>query len=194
MRCPLANATTGLKAMLLSGCVLWALAAHATVTQVRDVETLTRDSDAVVRGTVQSVESSWVGQGTQKSIVTRVKIRVSENLKGDPGSVAEVVQPGGIIPESDIGQIVHGMPEFQRGEEVVVFLKRHAPSVATFWVSGMAQGKYTVERTSDGKNAFAVPSAVDAALVGADGQPATSSAKPLELTELRKRIQAAVTK
>jgi len=32
------------------------------------------------------------------------------------------------------------------------------------------------------------------ALVGADGQPATSSAKPLELTELRKRIQAAVTK
>ena len=72
--------------MLLSGCALWALAAQATVTQVRDVETLTQDSDAVVRGTVQSVESSWVGQGTQKSIVTRVKIQVSEKLKGDPGS------------------------------------------------------------------------------------------------------------
>jgi hypothetical protein len=66
--------------------------------------------------------------------------------------------------------------------------------VATFRVSGMAQGKYTVERTSDGKTAFAVPSAIDAALVGADGLPAISSAKPLELTELRKRIQAAVTK
>jgi hypothetical protein len=190
----LANATTGLKAMLLGGCALWALAAHASVTQVRDIETLTQDSDAVVRGTVQSVASSWVGEGSQKSIVTRVKIRVSEKLKGDPGSVAEVVQPGGVIPESDIGQIVNGMPEFQRGEEVIVFLRRHAPSVATFRVSGMAQGKYTVERTSDGKTAFAVPSAIDAALVGADGLPAISSAKPLELTELRKRIQAAVTK
>jgi len=194
MRCPLANATAVLKAMLLGGCALWALAAQATVTQVRDVETLTQDSDAVVRGTVQSVESSWVGQGTQKSIVTRVKIQVSEKLKGDPGSVAEVVQPGGVIPESDIGQIVHGMPEFQRGEEVVVFLKRQAPSVPTFHVSGMAQGKYTVERTSDGKNAFAVPSALDAALVGADGLPATSSAKPLELTELRQRIRAGMAK
>jgi hypothetical protein len=190
----LANATNGLKAMLLGGCALWALAAHATVTQVRDVETLTQSSDAVVRGKVQSVESSWVGQGTQKSIVTRVKIQVSEKLKGDPGSVAEVVQPGGVIPESDIGQIVHGMPEFQRGEEVVVFLKKHSPSVAAFRISGMAQGKYTVERTSDGKNAFAVPSAIDAALIDADGLPATSSAKPLELTELRKRIRAAVTK
>ena len=180
--------------MLLAGCALWSLAAHATVTQVRDVETLTQESDAVVRGTVQSVESSWVGPGSQKSIVTRVKIQVSEKLKGDPGSVAEVVQPGGIIPESDIGQIVHGMPEFKTGEEVVVFLKKHSPSAATFGVSGLAQGKYTVERTSDGKNAFAVPSAIDAALVDADGLPATGSAKPLELKELRKRVRAAVTK
>jgi hypothetical protein len=188
------NATTGVKAMLAGGCALWAVAASATITEVRDVETLTQGSDAVIRGTVQSVESSWVGEGPQKSIVTRIKIQVSEKLKGDPGSVAEVVQPGGVIPESDIGQIVHGMPEFQRGEEVVVFLKRQAPSVTTYRVSGMAQGKYTVERTSDGKNAFAVPSVVDAALVGPDGLPATSSAKPLELTELRNRIRAVVTK
>src|SRR5260370_691357 len=179
MRCPLANATAVLKAMLLGGCALCALAAQATVTQVRDVETLTQDSDAVVRGTVQSVESSWVGQGTQKSIVTRVKIQVSEKLKGDPGSVAEVVQPGGVIPESDIGQIVHGMPEFQRGEEVVVFLRRPGPSVASFRVSGMAQGKYTVERTSDGKNAFAIPSAIHPALVGAARIPAIGTTTPL---------------
>jgi hypothetical protein len=164
------------------------------VTQVRDVETLTQESDAVVRGTVQSVESSWVGQGSQKSIITRVKIQVSEKLKGDPGSVAEVVQPGGIVPESDIGQIVYGMPEFKKGEEVVVFLKRHAPSAATFGVSGLAQGKYTVERTSDGKNAFAVPAQIDAALVDANGLPASSSAKPLDLKELRKQVRAAVSK
>ena len=187
----MAKVRSSLKAVLAASCAFWALAAQATITRVQDLDALARDSDVVVRGMVQSVESRWVGDGPQKSIVTRIKVQVAEQLKGETGSVAEIVQPGGVIPESDIGQIVHGMAEFQRGEEVVVFLKKHAPSATTFAVTGMAQGKYTVERSSDGKDAFAVPSAIDAALVDGDGFPVTSDAKPLELRELRQRVRAA---
>ena len=190
----MAKVRSSLKAVLAASCAFWALAAQATITRVQDLDALARDSDVVVRGTVQSVESRWVGDGPQKSIVTRIKVQVAEKLKGETGSVAEILQPGGVIPESDIGQIVHGMAEFQAGEEVVVFLKKHTSSATTFAVTGMAQGKYNVERSSDGKDAFAVPSAIDAALVDGDGLPVTSNAKPLELRELRQRVRAAETK
>lgn len=190
----MAKTRWSLSTVLAASFALFAFSAHATVTRVQDLESLTRDSDVVVRGTVQSVESSWVGDGPQKSIITKIKVQVAEKLKGESGSVAEIVQPGGIIPESDIGQIVHGIAEFQPGEEVVLFLKKHAPSASTFAVTGMAQGKYTVQRSSDGKDAFAVPSDIDAALVDADGLPTVSSAKPLELSELRQRVRAAETK
>jgi len=189
----MAKMKSTLRTLLAVSFALWGFAVNATITRVQDLEALTRDSDVVVRGTVQSVESNWVGDGPQKSIVTRVRVQVAEKLKGETGSVAEIVQPGGVIRDSDIGQIVHGMAEFQAGEEVVVFLKKHAPSATTFAVTGMAQGKYTVERSSDGKDAFAVPSVIDAALVDGDGLPVTSNAKPLELRELRQRVRAAKT-
>ena len=125
-----------------------------------DLPELAQTADAVVHGTVRRVESRWSGDG--RRIVTDVEIQVTETLKGQPGSTVLVTQPGGRV--GDIGQVVNGLASFTAGEEVVVFLERRgaaAPSACT----GMAQGKYQVQRSADGSRALAVPEATGDALL-----------------------------
>ena len=171
--------------LLLAGLVLGA-PALATSMLSTDVEGLTRSSDAVVRGEVRRVESRWNWDHTR--IVTDVEISVVESLKGAPGATVVVTQPGGQV--GDIGQRVSGLAVFSPREEVVVFLKRRTPT--RFQVSGMAQGKFKVERASDGKSVLAVPSSTgDAQLLDpATRAPTASRLKPLELGVLRAQVRA----
>jgi hypothetical protein len=124
---------------------LLALPAGATSLLYRDVPALTRDADAIVVGRVAKSESRWTAD--HRRIVTEVTVEVSESLKGAPGSTVLVRQPGGQI--GDIGQRVDGMASFAKGEEVLVFLQRRPDN--SFFLAGMAQGKYRVEREADGK-------------------------------------------
>ena len=110
------------------------------------------ESDAVVRGTVRRVQSRWAADG--RRIVTDVEIEVAETLKGAPGQTVRVTQPGGRV--GDIGQ---------RGERARLVRARRggggvprAPRNAAFSVRGMAQGKFQVQRSPDGKQVLAVPS------------------------------------
>jgi len=165
--------------------VLW-LPAGATAVLGVDVDQLTRQSDLVVRGVVKSKESRWSGDG--RRILTDVQIDVSEPFKGFPSRTITVQQPGGVV--GDIGQRVDGMASFEPGEEVVLFLERYGPQ--RFQVTGAAQGKWRVERSSDGTRVYAVPDrGADAELVDASGQPLKSRLKTLELSELRDRVKAA---
>lgn len=174
---------------LLTSC-LFLLAGPAAGTSMlsADVSGLSRDADAVVRGKVQRVESRWNGDRTR--IFTDVEIQVDEALKGEAGATVLVTQPGGQV--GDIGQKVSGLAAFEPREEVVVFLKRRGPR--TFQVAGMAQGKFKVERGSDGKSVLAVPSPTgDAQLIDpATRQPTRSVLRTLSLSELRAQVRSAV--
>ncbi|MHB8873799.1 MAG: hypothetical protein ACYC8T_08955, partial [Myxococcaceae bacterium] len=130
---------------------LFGTAAGATTLLAMDVPALARGADAIVRGSVVGVTSRWTGD--HQRIVTEVQIEVADRLKGTAPQIVTVVQPGGVV--GDIGQRVSGLASFAEGEEVVVFLERRAGG--TFLVEGMAQGKFRVERSSDGKAAYAVP-------------------------------------
>lgn len=131
--------------------LLLGTAAFGTTLVYRDLPELARTSDAVVRGKVVETQSRWTADRSR--IVTDVTIEVAETLKGAPGRTVTIVQPGGRV--GDIGQKVAGLASFEKGEEVVVFLEKRGDE--RFVVNGLAQGKYRVERTSDGKAAFAVP-------------------------------------
>jgi hypothetical protein len=115
-----------------------------------------------------------------------VEIQVSETLKGSPRKTVMVRQPGGVV--GNIGQRVDGVASFDQGEEVVVFLARRPDD--SFVVQGMAQGKFRVERSSDGRDAFAIPQEVEADLVEAPGQSSAGlERRPLTLDELRAQIR-----
>ncbi|HZN96017.1 MAG TPA: hypothetical protein VFB81_25050 [Myxococcales bacterium] len=162
------------------------LPALATSVLGVDLDQLTRQSELVVRGVVKSKESRWSGDG--RRILTDVQIEVKESLKGAPARTVTVQQPGGVV--GDIGQRVDGLASFQMGEEVVVFLERWGAQ--RFQVTAAAQGKFRVERSSDGTRVFAVPDrSADAELLDASGRPTTSRLQTLELSELRDRVRRA---
>jgi len=168
----------------LLAAVLW-LPAGATSVMGVDLDQLTRQSDVVVHGTVKGKASRWSGDG--RRILTDVQIEVRESFKGSPSRTVTVQQPGGVV--GDIGQRVDGLATFEVGEEVVVFLERWGSQ--HFQVTGAAQGKFRVERSSDGTRAFAVPDRnADADLVDATGQATKSRLQALELSELRDRVRS----
>jgi hypothetical protein len=94
-------------------------------------------SSSIVHGTVVSAESRWNAERTM--IVTDVRVRVAETLKGAPAAEIVLVQPGGQV--GNLRTEVAGASAFLPGEETILFL---APSSAGLQVAGLAQGRFTV--------------------------------------------------
>ncbi len=127
---------------------LGAALANATTLLALDVPALTKGSTVVVRATVRSVQARWTKDGGR--IMTDAVLEVSEPWKGTPEKQLTVMQPGGVVGE--IGQMVHGTAKFAVGEDVVVFLEARGDR---YLLTGMIQGKFKVETSSDGKAVFA---------------------------------------
>lgn len=172
-------------ALVAAGLVVWSPGAGATSLVALDVAGLTDGSDAVVRGHVVRVESRWTRDRLR--IVTDVEISVDGALKGAAPRTVVVLQPGGQV--GDIGQAVEGLARFRPGEEVLVFLERQGPE--RYALVGMAQGKLRIERSTDGKAAYAIPEDVGGALL-VDRRTGAASG-PLvrvqELGELERQVR-----
>lgn len=162
------------------GAALVSLHAHATTLVALDVETMAKASDAIVQGTVESVEPKAVAGGSR--IVTQVTVKVSQTWKGSVPARIVVTQPGGVV--GNIGQHVSGVATFEVGEEVVAFLEARG---ANYIVTGMVQGKYRVERSPDGKSAGVTRAAeADALLIDpATRAPVAFAPTSLPLADLR---------
>ena len=173
-----------MKAFLLG--LLFCSAAFATTLIKADLAFLTKNSDAVVVGTVGSVQSRMSGDG--KRIITDSEIAVSQTLKGTVPATVVVMQPGGEV--GDVGQYVSGVARFATGEEVIVFLEKRGDR---FFVTGLAQGKYRVEHAADGKR-YAVPAKeLDAEVVDPlTHQPVAPSTTPVLFETFVQQIVAAV--
>ncbi|MBZ0156116.1 MAG: hypothetical protein K8I29_07860 [Alphaproteobacteria bacterium] len=114
------------------------------------VDELTRQSDRVVRGIVEKVESYW--NEDKSAILTRASIIVHEHIKtkGKQHDAAPfrvfVVHEGG---EADgiVLRVSDGV-EFTEGEEVLIFLRETGEggtlSLPSHRVVGKAQGKYSI--------------------------------------------------
>lgn len=166
--------------------LLGAGTAGATAMFRLDVRSLAKSADVIVRGTVTRVQSRWTAD--HQRIVTDVDIQVAESLKGTPGEVVRVLQPGGEV--DGIGQKVSGLASFSTGEEVVVFLQQHGP---VFQVSGMSQGKFSVQRSSDGTSAFAVPAPTDAVLIDpVTRAPVPATQQAVELEGFKREVHQAL--
>lgn len=174
-----------LRALLLALLSLPA-AAWATTVLRADVPALTRLSDAVVRGRVVSLQSHWTGDGLR--IVTDVRLEVTEALKGAPAHTITIRQPGGTV--GNIGQRVSGLASFKAGEEVVVFLERRGP---VHVVTGLAQGKFHLDRLKDGRVRATPDDSGDARVVDPKTRaPLTPDRAPRSLERLRAQVREAL--
>ena len=120
------------------------LAPQASALMVRkNIEELTFQADSILIGKVQKIESRWNEEKTL--IYTYVTISVSQYTKAlsSAKQFEEIIVRvrGGEV--GDVGLRVSDTPEFREGEEVFLFLKKE--SLPLFSVTGLFQGKYTIE-------------------------------------------------
>ena len=106
------------------------------------LEQLTRDADLILVGKVESVTS----QMTDGKIFSLATISVESKIKGElepEQSIIVVSFPGGKV--GDIGMKVEDSPNYQKDEEVVVFLKK-MQGESHFFTVGSSQGKFIIDQ------------------------------------------------
>jgi hypothetical protein len=168
--------------------LLLSLPALATTMISLDVPSMAKSADAIVQGTVTSLQPRWTQD--HHRIITDVRIEVTEAIKGAPPKTLVVMQPGGVV--GDVGQRVAGTAQFEAGEEVVLFLEKRGAE--RFAIVGMSQGKFRVERSSDGTAAFVIPDPEAEALLvdPVTRQPVSKNSAPMKLDAFKTQIRTAM--
>ena len=107
------------------------------------IYTMVQTSDSVVRGEVRATEAHWSAGGDQ--IVTRARIRVDEDFKGELSKdVITIEYPGGEI--DGLVMMVSDSVQLTVGEDVIIFLEKDQKGLEQplYFVVGSAQGKYAI--------------------------------------------------
>lgn len=151
------------------GVGLWALGfavvgiavAEATVILPADFATVVNGATVAVHGRVVAIQSGLTGP--RRTIESVVTLNVLRPLKGSPGTTVAFRIPNGQVGR--YRRVVIGAPEFEEGDEVVVFLHGRAPELPT--VFGLSQGVYRVMR-DDSARAMVTPPPVMARGLGAE--------------------------
>jgi hypothetical protein len=151
------------------------------------IETLGRDAQIVVQGTVASTTCQRDAQGR---IYTRIELQISDVWKGAiNGSPFVIVHGGGVL--GDEQQRVSGQVHYRLGEEVVAFLIRNSRGEGV--TLGLLQGKFHVWKDRASGEKFAVSpfhgseestgSSVALESVGPRGTPGK-----LKLSDLKRQV------
>jgi hypothetical protein len=132
-------------------CLLFAPALRATVLVPAEFGEIVSGSQVIVYGRVSDVHAEW--SGDRRTIETVVSLDAASYLKGGPGDVVTFRVPGGQIGR--YRNVMVGAPEFQSGEEAVLFLRAQGPSVAHIF--GLSQGVFRVRVDARTGNRLVVP-------------------------------------
>jgi hypothetical protein len=122
----------------------------ATVLAPIEFRELVAISSTIVHGRIAEVRSDWVDG--RRSIETFLTIDAADYLKGSAGATLIVRVPGGQIGR--YRTIFVGAPEFQRGDEVVLFLRSYAGRTA---IVGLSQGAFRIMQDASGRRVVTSP-------------------------------------
>lgn len=142
----------------------------ATVAKAVPFDQKVNDADSIVLGKVVGSRSELAADG--RFIVTHTTLEIGQTLKGSEPQRLVVTTPGGSV--GDLHQRSIGIPDFQVGEEKLLFLRRgQGGVVAPLYFD---QGTYDVVRGSGGVVVRPVPSG--AVLIDSQTGLATSAGEP----------------
>lgn len=119
-------------------CLIAARPSFATVVLPADLAELVAGARAIACGRIAEIRAEWADG--RRRIDTFVTIEVATYFKGDLGRLVTFRVPGGELGRYQ--SLVVGAPRFEEGDEVVLFLSAHGPSVP--YVLGLGQGVYRV--------------------------------------------------
>jgi hypothetical protein len=160
---------------------------RATVLVPAEFREIVAGSQIIVYGRIADVRPEW--SDDRRRIDTVVTVRAGSYLKGGPASVVTFRVPGGQIGRYK--NVMIGAPEFQPGEEAVLFLRAEGPSVAH--VFGLSQGVFRVRVDARSGRRLVVPPVLMAR--GNGPQTVTRGAlerRPLPLDAFAGTVRAAM--
>ena len=111
----------------------------ATMVPRLSLEEMVGRSELIVQGGCLRTWTAWDAQ--TRFVWTHNEIQVTDALKGGRSAVVVVSEPGGPLGEIEVS--IEGMPRYQPGEEVVLFLYR--TPIGFLRSRGLGQGKYKVQ-------------------------------------------------
>jgi len=101
-------------------------------------------ADVIISGKVLDVESKLVRKDGKEIPRTFVTISKDTLLKGNvPGCTYTFSMEGGIIPEENVSMQVGAMPQFEKNQEVFLFLKEGDDLISP--VVGFFQGRFNLK-------------------------------------------------
>src|SRR3954465_9068302 len=124
---------------------------RATVLVPAEFHEIVSGSQVIVYGRVTAVRAEW--SDDRSRIDTLVTVMAGSYLKGGPGSTVTFRVPGGQVGR--YRNVMGGAPQFQTGEEAVLFLSASGPSIAHIF--GLSQGLYRVKVDSAGHRLVVPP-------------------------------------
>jgi len=124
---------------------------RATVLVPIEFRELVTVSSTIVHGRVVEARPAWVDG--RRAIDTVLTVDVQEYFKGGSGDTVVVRVPGGQMGR--YRTIFVGAPEFQRGDEVVLFLRGNPASGA--FIVGLSQGAFRVAPDASGRRVVTSP-------------------------------------
>ena len=173
--------------LVLVAVVLFAPGLRATVLVPAEFREIVAGSQIIVYGRVVDVRPEW--SGDRRRIDTVVSVEAGSYLKGGPASVVTFRVPGGQIGRYK--NVMIGAPEFQPGEEAVLFLRADGPSMA--YVFGLSQGVFRVRVDARSGRRLVVPPVLMAR--GDEPQTVTRGSRdrrPLPLDAFAATVRAAL--
>jgi hypothetical protein len=173
--------------MVLIALLFAAPGLRATVLVPAEFREIVAGSQIIVYGRIADVRPEW--SDDRRRIDTVVSVQAGSYLKGGPASVVTFRVPGGTIGRYK--NVMVGAPEFQPGEEAVLFLRADGPTMA--YVFGLSQGVFRVRVDARSGRRLVVPPVLmargDAPQTVRRG---TTERKPLPLDAFAATVRAAM--
>ena len=123
--------------------LLCSLQAAATSVLPVSLQRMTTKADIIFHGIAINNEVKL--DQISGHVATYTTFKVNEVIKGNPGTTHTIKQIGGKLPDSNVRQLVHGVPQFTVSQEYVIFLPK-ASSMGFSSPIGLSQGKFDIRK------------------------------------------------
>lgn len=99
----------------------------ATTVVPPDFTTMVKRAEIIFSGQVTDVRSQWLGEGSQRCIVTKVSLTVLKTLKGSASSPYVLQTLGGTVDNRTME--VDGVPQFKVGDRTLLFVEHNGTQI-----------------------------------------------------------------
>jgi hypothetical protein len=120
---------------------------RATTVVPPSFDDLVDKAEVIFQGNVTDVKSQWVGEGSQRYIVSYVTFAVKDAVKGAPGEKYTLRMFGGEVDGE--GMAVADAPKFAVGDEEILFVENNGSQIVP--LVGMMFGRYHVQKDHMGR-------------------------------------------